>query len=276
MPLLEQLFEKTHQLPTIPRVVQELIDSFNHEDDIDIFALARKVALDQVLTAKVLRLANSAYYGVQRRIGSVDEAIVVMGFNGLRSLVVATGVTAAFAAVPGLDRPAFWRHSVRVAMYSRWVARTVRVSPDVAFTAGLMHAIGVMLIHLTAPDEAAQVELRVGRGDNRYEAEKEILGFSHGDAGAELARRWNFPEDIVLAIRYQHNPLECDPFIPLTGVVHFGIWLTDTLTKGPDLQVLRTTWPEGVAQRLGVKQERILEDLPSLEDISSGVNAFLT
>ena len=92
---VEQLFDQAHELPQIPKLVQELIEGFNNED-INIDEIAEKIAMDQVITAKVLRLANSARFGMPRQVSSVDDAVVLLGFNALRTLVVASGVAAAF------------------------------------------------------------------------------------------------------------------------------------------------------------------------------------
>lgn len=270
---LEQLFDKTHLMPTIPKVVQELIESFSNED-IDIEAIARKVALDQVLTAKVLRLANSSYYGLQRKIGSVDEALVVMGLNSLRTLVVATGVTGAFAPIPGFDRAKFWRRSLVVAAYARWLAKKAGLNGELAFTAGLMHAIGEILIHLALPDEMAVINGRLTAGGQRVEVEREMLGFSHCEVGAELARRWCFPADIQEAILNYSAPLVEQPVAPYAVLVHLAAWLARSTELGAD--ELRAQFPQEVAAVLDFTADSALQELPSAAEISAGLDAFLS
>lgn len=272
---LEQLFEKTHQMPTIPKVVQELIDSFN-QDDIEVDVIAKKVALDQVLTAKVLRLANSSYYGLQRQIGSVDEAIVVMGFNSLRTLVVATGVTGAFAMLPDFDRVRFWRHSMLVAAYSRWLAKKARQHADFAFTAGLMHGIGQVLLHLALPRESKEIDAAVAQGGHRISIEKAALGFSNNEVGAELARRWNFPEPIQAAIQNSDAPLEQEPVHPLAALVHCAIYLTDAQLDGMPLASLSDGFPRDVAATLRLDVDAVLAELPPIAEIGAGLDAFIT
>lgn len=271
---LEQLFDKTHLMPTIPKVVQELIDSFSNED-VDIESIARKVALDQVLTAKVLRLANSSYYGLQRRIGSVDEAVVVMGLNSLRTLVVATGVTGAFAPIEGFDRTHFWRRSLVVAAYSRWLAKRCGLNSEMAFTAGLMHAIGEILIHLAMPQEAAELDRRVRAGERRIDIERATLGFSHCEVGAELARRWCFPADMQTAILQYDNPLAHEPVHPLAALTHVSVILARVREHHEDEDALRAAWPDAVADVIGLKADLALPELPTVAEVSEGLDSFL-
>lgn len=271
---LEQLFDKTHLMPTIPKVVQELIESFGNED-VDVESIARKVGLDQVLTAKVLRLANSSYYGLQRQIGSVDEAVVVMGLNSLRTLVVATGVTGAFAPITGFDRTRFWRHSLVVAAYARLLAKKVRLNGEVAFTAGLMHAIGEVLIHLALPAEADAVDRRVAKGERRVDIERASLGFSHCEVGAELARRWCFPNDIQAAILHYDAPLKADPRSPLAALVHVSAYLAAAQANEVSAEELQAAYPHEVGASIKLDAENALSGLPSFAEASSGSEAFL-
>lgn len=274
MPNLEQLFDKTHLMPTIPKVVQELIESFSNED-IDIEAIARKVSVDQVLTAKVLRLANSSYYGLQRKIGSVDEAVVVMGLNSLRTLVVATGVTGAFAPIPGFDRAHFWRRSLVVAAYARWLAKKASLNGEIAFTSGLMHAIGEVLIHLALPVEVQLINRQATVGGRRVQLEREALGFSHCEVGAELARRWCFPADIQAAILNYDAPLAEQPVAPYAALVHVASYLAAAQTDAIDETLLRAGFPVEVAAAIGLDFVAATTDLPDAREISAGLENFL-
>ena len=143
---LEALFKQPQALPAVPKIVHELIDSFNNED-ISIDDIAKKIAADPVLSARLLRLANSAYYHVSRTVGSVDDALMMLGFVTVRTLVISSGLTSGFKTMPGLDLNKFWRYSMHTAAVSRWLAKTTGNNVDLAFTVGLMHGIGELVMH---------------------------------------------------------------------------------------------------------------------------------
>lgn len=271
---IEQLFDKTHLMPTIPKVIQELIDSFSNED-VDVEAIARKLGVDQVLTAKVLRLANSSYYGLQRRIGSVDEAVVVMGLNSLRTLVVATGVTGAFAPITGFDRTRFWRHSLIVAAYARWLAKKANLNCEIAFTAGLMHAIGEVLIHLALPTECEDIDRRATHGERRIDIERAAFGFSHCEVGAELARRWCFPAEIQAAILHYDAPLALKAVPPLAALIHIASYLALAQAANLSADRIRDEFPAEVAAAIHLDAHLAMSDLLSIADISAGLDSFL-
>lgn len=271
---LDDLFEKNHLLPTIPKVVQELIDSFGREN-IDIGDIARKVSLDQVLSAKVLRLANSSYYGLPRQVGSVDEAIKVMGFNSLRTLVVASGVSGVFVAMPGLDRKAFWKRTLLVGNYAKWLAKQAKANPEMSFTAGLMHAIGQLLMHITLPKESARIVKAVAVGGRRVTVEQAEIGLNHCEIGAELARRWNFPEPIQFAIHHYEDPLQSSPFSVLAALVHLAVFLVDAQSRKDDLQTIAAAFPRELALRLDLDVDKVLATLPNMDDMTAGLDAFL-
>lgn len=211
---LEKIFSQTQVLPTIPKVVHELIQSLNNEDA-DIGKLARSVSQDQVISARVLRLANSSYYGSSRKVASIDDAVTLIGLNQLRILVIACGMAGSFVKVPGIDLNHFWRHSLLTAMIARVMAKEDGgLNPEVAFTAGLMHGIGVLLIHNAFPDTANQIAKACQDRSvtERATVEQELLQTDHCQVGAELAKRWNFAEEITNAIRFY-----CDPLNPEAG-----------------------------------------------------------
>lgn len=223
---IRKLIDNAQQMPNIPEVVQELILSFNDED-VNSTEIAAKVAKDQVLTAKVLRMANSAKYGGNRQVGSVNDAVVVLGFNALRTMVLASGLTSAFKAPEGFDLNQFWLNSFTVAGLCKWVARHTDLDPEVAYTCGMMHNIGELLIHMLVPEQAAKVDslASLGAHNQRARIEETELGFDFTAAGAELAERWKFPDEIVGGVRNQLQPLVDDEVVPLAAVLFLANYI---------------------------------------------------
>ncbi|MBU1692154.1 MAG: HDOD domain-containing protein [Gammaproteobacteria bacterium] len=219
---MHEILDNLHQLPAIPAVVQELIQNFDNPA-LDSQHLAQKISQDQALVAKVLRVANSAFYGLPRQVGSTQEAVVVLGFGTVRSLVLSAGFIDAFSASTAaacVDREHYWQRSLVVATYARAVAKCLRQDPETAFSAGLLHNIGIMVLDLCAHERFAVVwqNAQNSDGDKLIQAERATFGFDHAELGAEVAHRWKFPAAIEDAIRYHYQPGH-QPFQILTGVV---------------------------------------------------------
>jgi HD-like signal output (HDOD) protein len=271
---LENIFEQTHKLPTIPKVVQELIDSFSNED-IDIDTIAKKISLDQVITAKVLRLANSAHFGTNRQIGSVPEGVVVLGFNTVRTLVVASGITGAFVATPGFDRKKFWKHSLQVATIAKWLSKPAKINGEVAFTAAMIHNIGEMLIHIIAPEIANKIDQFVEDGGDRVLLEDNNIGFDYVMVGEELAKRWNFPVAIQQAVKYQNSPLRQEPGNQLTAILFLAKLITKLQTTNTSEAEIVQALPREVIQIAGLEQIDFAAKLSELAGLSSGLDELI-
>ncbi|HEX5793043.1 MAG TPA: HDOD domain-containing protein, partial [Rheinheimera sp.] len=230
---MKQLIEKATNLPSIPKVVQELITSFNNPD-ITSGHIATILSNDQALTAKVLRMANSVRYGGHRKVGSVKDAVLILGFNSLRTLVLSVGFTSALKGPEAFDLEAFWLKSFRMANRCKWLAKSLKIDAEIAYTCGLLHAIGEYLIHLVKPEEAMIIDKRVNTGESRSRIEQQMLGFDYAQAGAELADYWYFPQEIVQAIRYQEQPYASAQLSPYAACVHIAQYLLDNERKIAD------------------------------------------
>ena len=205
---IDDVVRRIHDLPSLPAVVAELLASMEQED-IDLHALAAKIALDQALTAKTLRLANSSFYGMQSTVTTIQQAMAVLGFHSVRTLVTACGVIGGVPAVPGmaLDFDAFWRHSIATAVCARTLARHMKQSPDTAFTAGLLHDLGTLVLATRFPAEYAAVEAWRAQHDSSVgAAQLAVFGIDHAAAGSALAAHWKFPRKIQDAIAGHHDP----------------------------------------------------------------------
>jgi HD-like signal output (HDOD) protein len=271
---LASLFEQTHNLPNIPKVVQELISTFNQED-VDMDEIANKISLDPVLTAKVLRLANSAHYGVSRSVASTSDASVLLGFSTLRTLVLASGITGAMQSPDGFDRKEFWRDNFAVAAIAKWMASYCKLNGETAFTCGMLHSIGELLIQLLMPTEAKKVVAAVEAGGKVGDVEKAMLGYNYADVGAELASRWKFPQDIVNGIRHHSNPLAPKEVDPLSALVHLAAYIHTCHKQGLGDKETLENFPKGVAQAINMDIAQALEDLQQLNGIESGMDSLL-
>ncbi|WP_216352427.1 HDOD domain-containing protein [Pseudomonas oryzihabitans] len=254
---IDALFDHLHTLPSIPKVAQELIQQFDDPDS-SIEDVARNLALDPVLSAKVLRLANSVRFRGVRPSTSIEGAAIRLGFDALRTLVLASAVTAAFRHNPSFDPRDFWQHSFDVASICRVLARQAGADAETAFTCGMLHSIGELLIRTAAPD----IAVRIDAEQRAPVPAEQAIGFGYPEVGAELARRWQLPVVIQHAIAYQLHPQDAPEDSTQARMVaqarlvsfvlrrHGGIndqakaALANPLLEGVDLELLLGELPE--------------------------------
>lgn len=206
--ILKDVVAGIHDLPSLPVVVLEVMQSMNEKNP-DTHVMAEKIAQDQALTAKVLRLANSSFYGMQRRVVSIQQAITILGISSVRTLIIAAAVIDIFATreKSTFNFLAFWRHSIGTALCAKALARKKACNQDEAFLTGLLHDIGrlVLLTHAPVRYEAVLAE-RLRQDSYLHEAEHSILGIDHMIAGRALMEYWKFPGWMLETIEHHHMP----------------------------------------------------------------------
>ncbi|MBU1284298.1 MAG: HDOD domain-containing protein [Gammaproteobacteria bacterium] len=272
---INDLFSEINSLPSIPRVAQDLIQQFdNPHTSLD--SVARNIALDPVIAAKVLRLANSARFRGARESASVEDAAMRLGFNTLRTLVLASAVTGAFQAPPGFDLKGFWAHSFQVASISRLLAKNRGVAVETAFTCGMMHNIGELLIQTGVPELAERLNQNgkdIGAAQ-RVALETLQLGFGFPEVGAELARRWQLPELIQQAIAYQSRPYQAPVDMPLPRVLAQAVSIAEALREfAGDMPKAVETLQGPLFEGLDVAS--LLDELPAILDADKGFAELL-
>jgi HD-like signal output (HDOD) protein len=272
---LEELLQHPNALPTAPKVVEELISSFE-KDDVSLDEIARTLSLDPVLSAKLLRLANSAYYHVSRRIGNVEDAIRMLGFVTVRTLVISSGLVGGFKTVPGMDLKRFWRYSLNTAVAAKWIAKKVGLNTDLAFTIGMMHGIGQLVMHAGMPDRAQELDQTVGSYDTaRLAAEKAFFGYDFSQVGADMAVRWKFPDIFPDTISSFPQPLASLPLSRMAAVLHLAVWRAAAEELKLDAEARAAGMPAEVAAALGLGVQDLEGEMPSLADLSAGLEEMI-
>jgi len=251
-PSLEPLNISTlRDLPALPAAVLDLLDMLSGEC-IDISALAAKMSHDVALTAKTLRLANSSFYGLPRHVTTVTEATAVLGLRTVRAVVTAAALTGIFKppACKGFNFKTFWRHSLSTAVGARLVATAVKADADAAFTAGLLHDIGQLVLASSFTGRYEQALLQRAADDTTLRSTEEaLLGTNHTAVGALVAEHWRFPAQIVHAIG-NHHALPGQPgSAVLASVVHVANKLAHALEFGGHgrasaAALCGQTWPD--------------------------------
>lgn len=202
---LERTIMAAGDLPTIPLVatkVMQLIES----ERATATELAKVVASDPAVAARVLKISNSSFYGCQRQIQSLSSAIVVLGFNTLKSLVVAASVKQVYKPF-GLTEKMLWEHSFGAGLAARIIAGNLRiVNEEEAFLAGLFHDIGKTIMNSLNHAKFQRVmEKCYNDGIDFNEAEKSVYSFTHAEVGAYVIKKWNFPEILMGAVLRHHS-----------------------------------------------------------------------
>lgn len=211
-PDLQRIVRRLDDLPTLPRTVLRITELLN-DPQTSARELALIIAEDQVLTARLLRIVNSSYYGFPRRIATVTAAIVLVGFEAIRHLLLTASV---FDLFPAKNRQArrlleqLWDHALGCAAGAKAIGRHLRRERvEELFVAGLLHDIGKIVAMALFPAEFTEALRRAEReGISIVAAEQALLGFDHTHAGRMLAERWSLPPRLVAAIADHHHPAE--------------------------------------------------------------------
>lgn len=229
---VRQVVSNIRNLPTPPIVFHQIQNVIN-DPGASAGAIAGILAEDPAMSMKVLKLTNSAFYGLSREIESVKQAVVIVGMEAIKNLVLSASVLDMFRG-KALDQDfqeKFWRHSLATAFGSRLLANRLRakgiVDADAAFSAGLLHDIGKMIICCFLPVEYQRFTAArdADRQAMTFEIEERALGYNHTQIGAVLATQWKLPFKIMQAVTYHHHPQlsECDE--PIAYVVHIANFL---------------------------------------------------
>jgi HD-like signal output (HDOD) protein len=273
---LDALLNYPRALPAMPRAVTDLLAEMNREEPSP-RRVGELIGQDPALTTRVLRLANSAFFRVSRRIGSADEAVALLGMTHVRSLVMAAALGASFKNVPGIDLRQFWRYSLRVAEIARALSDLLHQNQGQAFTAGLIHAIGMLVMHMAMPQRMAPINVATPPLDlNRASAERAALGYTYAEVGAGLVEKWQFPRDMVSALINQHQPFEGEAYDPLAGLLHLASWRSRAEELHLDSNGMAATFPDMVGLTLGLDLDSVLGKEPAEWAVSQTYAAFVS
>lgn len=232
---LKELIAKIEKLPTLPVVVAR-INAMVQNPKTSAREVGQAIATDPSLSARVLRLVNSAFFGFPSQISSVSHATTILGFNAIQNLALSATVFQLFrdGGEELFDRRAFWEHSLGVGVISRILAEKVRYpEKEEAFTAGLIHDVGKIVLDQFVHEEFRAVMNMVRANDMLlYEAESKILGLNHANVGYILSQKWNLPKKIQEPLSYHHAPGLSKYNPQLTGIVHLADILCRALKYG--------------------------------------------
>lgn len=229
---LKRITQSIIGLPTLPTVITQLISLIDNPKT-SARNVSQLISTDQALTAKILKLANSAFYGFPREIATVQHAVVVLGFETVKNLGLSVSVLERFSGADAgadggeFDRQKFWEHSIACGVAARLLAGKLRYRvPGEAFAAGILHDIGRLILSQYFPAEFAEV-LQVMREEDLYigHAEEKVLGVTHAEVGSWLAERWNLPDQLEQTIAMHHVPGRITGPAELPSLIHLADFL---------------------------------------------------
>lgn len=221
---------RVEQLPALPGVMARLNEMIT-DPDASVDEIVRVISMDQSLTARILKIVNSAYYGLERQVSTIRHALIVLGFNEIQQIVVGATVIDLFACQRddgAFDVWRFWEHSLGCAFLAKRIAKIFhyRVTGEI-FVAGLLHDIGKIVLTQYFPDKFSQVLSQiVDHGVSPSEAETATLGTTHGGLGHLLADHWNLPLSISEAIYHHHRPAKGTHNPMMTAIIHLADFLS--------------------------------------------------
>lgn len=252
----QNLVEGMQEMPSLPQlfyqIKKEVSDPYS-----TIARIAEVISLDQSLTARMLRLANSAFFGFPRRIETITDAVSLIGLQQVRDLALCTMVIEIFNKIDSdlVDMNSFWRHSLGCGICARVLAAHHR-EPNIErfFVAGLIHDLGRLIMLMQIPDKTREIfAIAQERGELLFRVEREVLNYDHSDIGAALLQLWQLPEPMIEAAGLHHRPVLSVGFPMETSIVHFSDILTHALELGSSGERYVPSLSEEAWKRLNFK-----------------------
>ena len=277
-----QIMQKIEEIPSLPAIVYKVMELVNSEKS-NAADFEKIVIQDQALAARMLRMANSAFYSLSRKVSTISDAVVYLGHNTIRSLVLGASTSALFKrALPayGYQREGLWLHANIVASLSREIAVAARLTSEEienCYVAGLLHDIGKLVLGPFAQKEADKFSAMISAGQEITEIEQGLLGFHHADIGRILLDRWKLPKNLVETVQLHHQP-ESSTFAPRETLT---VSLADTISNQFGFALERNkseTYPESFSrrmQRLGLDPQWPIQEDEKINKLADDVAAML-
>jgi HD-like signal output (HDOD) protein len=267
------------QLPALPTIAMEVVELVDNPKT-SASSLGKVISTDQALTAKVLKIANSPFYGFPKKISTIDFAIIVLGFDALKEIIISLSLVSSLQRKSDayLDARSFWDHSISTGVVARRLARDLgyRVSGEV-FVGGLLHDMGISILHRYFNNEFRRIMDIARETDLTFlEAEESVLGVTHAEVGGWLAARWNLPDHLIEALSFHHVPGNATLNPDLVAIIHCADVFVSKINELPiefdkgiqfdqeALARLRLTDPETLDEYLANYKQIISSDLEAV------------
>ena len=253
---------KIEAFPGMPTTAAKLLPLLENYDS-TASEIESILKYDPGLTANILKLTNSAYFGIPTRISSVRQAIVLLGWKRLLQVVMTICMSPLMnKTIPGYDMPrgALWQHSVAVSVAAEILVKALKIpDADEVFTAALLHDVGKLILGGFVKEDLQQIEDMVTKGITFDVAESMVLGTNHAEIGGQILDKWSFPSELVSAVQWHHDPESCEESCNLSDIVHVANTMGIMTGYGKIDQELALEHFGPVADRLGLAPENLEE-----------------
>lgn len=220
---LSMLAAQIDSFPVLPTVVSHVMQ-ITADPDSSQKDLIKVITPDQSLTSTILKMSNSAFYGLMREVSTLQQALTILGFAEIRNLVLTKAVFNSFKTLKKNDKwdiKEFWEHSFFCGLAAKIIGTELKVSKNELFTAGLIHDLGKLVIYMATPDDFFKIiEEAESTKVGTYLAEKNILGTTHDEVGIGLVKKWMFPEPLMAAVEFHHHPLDAKKHTDFSFIIH--------------------------------------------------------
>ncbi len=259
MSMVEQIIQASNKLPPFSMVIQralQLIEDPNSSAQ----QVVEVIQYDQSITFEVLKVCNSAYFGLKRKVRSLKEALIMIGFDQLLQIVLSQESSKIFlkdCSGYDLQHGDLWRHSVSCALLSKIICKHVNeIRANAIFTAALLHDIGKMVLHRYVRNYFEEIRLLIEQKALSFpEAEKAILGIDHAELGGMIMEKWSLPEEIIFAVRYHHTPLSTPNYSQVVDLVYLSDLIAMMTGIGGGADALNYHGYEQVTKRHALKED---------------------
>jgi len=226
---LKQYVQQITQLPTIPVIAQEIL-KLVHDEFTSVDKLDNIIENDPPITAKILSVANSAFFGYKTTTRTIHDAILRIGFNNVKDVALGVSLMTVFEEDEGrgkaFDYQRIFNHSVTVGAVAQLISKDLKMKfTEDIFMNGILHDLGYLVLNKYFPDTYMQVLGLFEKGKNLLEAEKDVFDFTHAEIGAWLAEKWNLPEGVLETILYHHNPSLAKKNLEHAAVIHIADYI---------------------------------------------------
>lgn len=274
---LHEIMLKVEAFPGMPATAAKLLPLLDDPDSTP-SEVENIVKYDPGLTANILKLTNSAYFGIPTKVSSIKQAIILLGWKRLVQVVTTICMSPLMQkAIPGYDLRSgeLWRHSIAVSVAAELLVKALKIpDADEVFTAALLHDIGKLILGSFVKNDLEQIQAMVTKGITFDVAESMVLGTNHAEVGGQILHKWSFPVELVNAVRWHHDPESCENTCVLSDIVHIAntVGLMTGFGKAEEENNIEPIGP--VVDRLGLKANHLeamaqqtLQEVEKLSDL---------
>ena len=272
--------DRIDDLPTLPAIALE-VNKMLQNFDTSIKILSDKIVKDQAMVVKILKLVNSAFFGLRSKVSNISNAVVLLGFNTVRNAVVTVSIMDAFKTKEvsnGFAIADFWKHSVAVAITGKYLAQKTRLhQPDDCFIGGLLHDMGKVILAQHFEDIFKKILKSVEEKNlSFYAAEKSEISFGHAHIGGHLAKKWQLPPGLLDAVRHHHTLSKSAADQNLMMIVHAADIIINSYVADSQCPTELSDMHPDAAELIGGQLDTVSDWYPKLtEEIESACKFFL-